>query len=1525
MRNILGLDLGPNSIGWAVISGRVKENIEVLEKILGAGSRIIPMDARSLSNFGQGVTESATAERTKFRSVRRMIARHALRRDRIHKVLYLMGFLPPHYSEFIDFIEHPGQFLNDAEPKLAWKKTETGTFEFLFMSSFKEMLAEFSLHHPELVNGAKKIPYDWTIYYLRKKALSLPVSKEELAWILLNFNRKRGYYQLGGEEETDAANKLKEFHSLKIRKVEATNDKKGNQTRYNVFFDNGWEYSLFSPVFPDWEGTCKNFIVTTDLKEGKPKKDKEGNVMRTFRIPDENDWLLVKKKTEKELEESGKTVGAYIYDALLKNPHQKVRGELINTIERKFYEKELQVILEKQQEYQPELHDKDLYGRCVDYLYPRNEAHRRRLANKDFIYLLVRDILFYQRPLKTKKSLIAECPFEYRVYKEKGELKKSPVKCIPKSHPLYQEFRLWKFIGDLRIYQREKMIDGKLRTDVDVTADWLKDEADYVALFDWLNGREMVTQDALLKTYFKVKKEKGAETLPFRWNYVEEKSYPCNKTHAALLVKLKKAGIAADFLTKEIEEELWHLLYSVTDERERRTALSNFTQRPTVKKRIAFAGKCYELDEKFVDTFVNFPLFEKEYGAYSAKAIKKLLALMRRGVYWQREAIDAETLKRIYNLVTGECDETIRERVRAKTMHLSDITDFRGLPEWLALYVIYDRYTESGTVKKWETPDDLDRYILTFKQHSLRNPVVERVVLETLRVVRDIWRKYGKIDEIRVELGREMKLSAEERKKRTNRIAENETANLRIKYLLREFKKPEYQIENVRPYSLRHQDLLRIYEEEAWNNADDSEQTKTAKDIFKRLNKVGTPDQPSGKEVLKYKLWLEQKYRSPYTGEIIPLAKLFTPAYQIEHIIPKERFYDDSFSNKVICESNVNNEKGISLGYEFIKKNKGRTVKLNYGEEVKLFTVSEYEEFVKRTYTGSRNKRKKEKLLMEEIPLSFGEKQMNDTRYISKLVRTLLSNIVREEGEQEVISKHVISCTGVITDRLKTDWGIKDVWNELILPRFERMGTLKVPDDYQFTAVRENSGKKIPAMPLELQRGFDKKRIDHRHHAMDAIVIACVTRNIVNYLNNMGANENEPGLRYDLKRSVCERKATDIPGKYECTIKKPWATFTQDTRNALKNMIISFKQNLRVLTTTTNYYQHYNEEGKKVYTKQVKGDNRVVRRPLHEETFYGKINLRETVTGKLSQVLDKPEQIKDTRLRKQVLNLYAAGYGKEQIMAYFKADRKSWKDKIEVYRCADEQPGQKAIYTASRKALDYSFTVEKIKKHVADSGIQKILCRHLENYGGDAKLAFSPEGIEAMNKGIRELNNGKFHQPIVKVRCHEKGGRFPVGITGNKWSKYVQAKQDTNLYFGVYESEERKRSYATIPLNVVVERLKLGYSPVPETDNRNAKLLFSLSPGDLVYVPTEDEVANGTIPEVIDPQRVYKMVSSSDSQCFFIPHTVAFPILKTTELGANNKAERAWSGEMVKEICIPLEVDKLGNVVRINKRNNASL
>ena len=171
MKKILGLDLGTNSIGWAVVNAEEiarNNNTKFLKpiSISSAGSRIIPMSADILSDFDKGNSISQTAERTKLRMARRLHERSILRRERILRILKTLGFLPAHFAEKIDDL---GKFTDESEPKLAWVKRSDGGLGFLFQEAFDEMLKDFALHQPQLVADGKKVPYDWTIYYLRKK------------------------------------------------------------------------------------------------------------------------------------------------------------------------------------------------------------------------------------------------------------------------------------------------------------------------------------------------------------------------------------------------------------------------------------------------------------------------------------------------------------------------------------------------------------------------------------------------------------------------------------------------------------------------------------------------------------------------------------------------------------------------------------------------------------------------------------------------------------------------------------------------------------------------------------------------------------------------------------------------------------------------------------------------------------------------------------------------------------------------------------------------------------------------------------------------------------------------------------------------------------------------------------------------------------------------------------------------------------------------------------------------------------
>ena len=194
-------------------------------------------------------------------------------------------------------------------------------------------------------------------------------------------------------------------------------------------------------------------------------------------------------------------------------------------------------------------------------------------------------------------------------------------------------------------------------------------------------------------------------------------------------------------------------------------------------------------------------------------------------------------------------------------------------------------------------------------------------------------------------------------------------------------------------------------------------------------------------------------------------------------------------------------------------------------------------------------------------------------------------------------------------------------------------------------------------------------------------------------------------------------------------------------------------------------------------------------------------------------------------------------------------------------------------------------------------------------------MAFSPEGIEDLNKNIREYNDGKDHQPITKVRVFEMGSKFQVGYSGNKKDKYVEAAKGTNLFFAVYEDEKGKRSYESVPLNIVIERQKQGLDVVDLKEEKD----FYLSPNDLVYLPSGDELENSNNIDFENlskqkKQNIYKVVSFSGNQLFFIRQDVAISVVNKAEFSTLNKMERAIDGMMIKETCLKLKIDRLGNI-----------
>ena len=330
---------------------------------------------------------------------------------------------------------------------------------------------------------------------------------------------------------------------------------------------------------------------------------------------------------------------------------------------------------------------------------------------------------------------------------------------------------------------------------------------------------------------------------------------------------------------------------------------------------------------------------------------------------------------------------------------------------------------------------------------------------------------------------------------------------------------------------------------------------------------------------------------------------------------------------------------------------------------------------------------------------------------------------------------------------------------------------------------------------------------------------------------------------------------------------------------------------------------------------------------MHKDTVSGLVLLRKKKEVSLSVALDNYNEIVDKDLKKEILSLVKLKYDKKLLTKFFKDRQNKWNDKdisrVEIYYWDNNN-------VASRVSLNTSFNEKRIAETITDTGIQKILLAHLKNYKNrfDEKgkeitpetLAFTPEGIDEMNKNIFELNNRKFHQPILKVRTYEpKGNKYNIGQTGNKKDKFVEAAKGTNLFFAIYQDEGEKKSYETISLNIVIERQKQGLGSVPETNEKGGTLLFQLSPNDIVYVPSEDEKENinridfGNLNKE-QIKNLYKIVSFTGTRLSAIPLNVATTIVNKVEFTQLNKIE--FTKE--KETCIKLKTNRLGDIITFN-------
>ncbi len=1271
MKKILGLDLGTTSIGWAYVNEA--ENSEEKSSILKLGVRVVPVSTDEESDFLKGKAMSINADRTLKRGARRNLDRFQQRREAL-----------------IDILRRNQIF--DKNTRIS-ENGKNSTF---------------------------------SLYRMRAKAAKEEVSLEELGRILLMINKKRGYKSSRKASNEDEGNAIDGMDIAK--KLSDTGQTPGqyvyqllkNRKKFTPDFYRSDLQDEFEKVWqvqsrhypeildPDFKkqiiGKGKRFTLgiflgkyTIYSAENTGKRDevklqaykwrseavvkqlsieKVASVLGEINnnISNSSGYLGAISDRSKELYFNNQTVGGYLYNQLEENNHARLKNQV-------FYRQ--------------------------DYLDEFNAIWNEQTKHHSVLSVGLRDkikdcIIFYQRRLKSQKHLISNCEFEKH------------HKVAPKSSPLFQEFKIWQILNNLRL--RNKRTREEIELEIEQKEN----------LFKELSISEKLSSAKILKLIVNSPKE-----FELNFNDIEG-----NRTNAALYKAWQKlmeyeetnvdfSKIGADdinerissfflehkidtslfFFNPEIEGDdydkqsilqLWHLLYSAED------------------------------DDKLVENLVGKFGFSKEqatviahvklqdgYGNLSSKAIRKVLPHLKDGLMYD-EACNRAGYNHSFSLTKEELQS-------------------RELKEKLDL----------------------------LPKNSLRNPVVEKILNQLVNVINTIIadKKLGKPDEIRIELARELKSNADERKRMTD---------------------------GINKATRDHEQYRKILQNDFG------------------ISKVTRND------IIRYKLFLELEsngFKTLYTNTYIPKEKLFSKEFDIEHIIPKARLFDDSFSNKTLSVRQVNIDKGNETALDFLK------VKLNDSD------FKQYLSRVEKMFDGGKGslrKAKYDKLLMEgeNIPDGFIDRDLRNSQYIARKAKRMLEDVVRE----------VNTTTGKITSRLRADWQLINLMKELNLPKYRALGMVDI--------INGKNGQ-----PEEQIQNWSKRN-DHRHHAMDALTVAFTNKAIVQYLNNLNARSDKSGSIYGIEQKYLFR---DKNNKLLFKSPIPIGQFRNDSKKHLEGILVSFKAKNKVVTRNRNKVKL---KGKNNYKELLV---LTPRGQLHKETVYGRVSrylTKEEKVGvgfnleKINMVASKLHR--DTlakRLQEYGGNPKNAFGGKNSLSKnpVFLDEMKTKRlpEKVKLVKNEDQ-------YTV-RKDIAPDLKLEK----VLDVGVKRILEKRLNEFDGDAKKAFSSlddnpvwlnkeKGIAIKRVTITGVNSVE--------ALHYKKDHFGEYIYDKNGQKQAVDFVSTgnNHHVAIYMDDKGNLQDEVVSFYEAVHRVNVGLPVINKTHEKGWEFLFTMKQNEYFVFPSKD-------------------------------------------------------------------------------------
>ena len=1367
MKKVLGLDLGTNSIGWALV--QIDENGKPFE-IEGMGSRIIPM-GRDKIDYEKGVTITKNADRRTKRSARRMGKRYKMRRNKLLFILSKLNMLPEQIQFKTDFPE----------------ATKIQDLELLPIA--KNTMQLDSLQH----------------YELREKALHEKIALQELGKIFYQYNRLRGYSGGGDDNDTkieiteDDENKKYEVRVQKfilkhVVKTDSTYTAKSGK-------DKGSKLPIYNVIVLDddeeIEGTTKLQTLSDKIGEEieleiRIKKTKKGDSI-AFALPQKTNWRKQMEETEHLLKTKNYYPCQLFAEDLRNNKWTKIRNRVIL---REQYKREFDAVWDEQAKYYPIL-DKcpdDVLNEIVNYIFPGPSNTQKELREfglrNGLKYIIKEQIIYYQRPLKPQSDLIGTCQFE----KEE--------KVIPITHPLFQEFRCWDQINRLYIRSKQQI--------------WNEKKGKFVLQYQ----NRYLTEEQKCSIYNRLQEQKqlGFKEVAKIVNLVDEKTEFLNGLHVNAKLSGCDTRIAITKILKgycepdtTLIQNIWESVYnnvhegSEYDESSKRVMSIINSLPETIGN-----GRRTELALKIAQNIK----FVRKYARLSKKAIENILPIMR-----PNPQVIPETVKKNFEDIrwlidTGEViDESIvQDYIIDFVKNNPQALKHGGIMYAFATSLVYGRHT-----KEEVKPQLKDYHDIKYIERNLRNPIVEQIVNETMQVVKSLWKQFHLHPnelEIRVELARDLKNSAQEREKIFRGQTKNRNINESIKERLIELKQ-EVNDRNI--------ELYKIWSRQ--ENAYDENGEPLSRPKYKDATN------PTKEEIEKMRLWEEQHYVSPYTLSPIPLSKLFSPdrLYDIDHIIPKSRYFDDSMANKVVCESNINEEKDNRTAWEYISQQ---------SSQYNILTPEHYLKHINQIFYGQ----KKKNLLAEKIPSSPVARQMKDTQYISIAVKDELAKIVGSE--------HVKTTTGGITDYLRSQWGLKKLFMELTEERFKQMELWNLNEDGapKVSWIKKGYDETTQKSVYEI-KGWTK-RFDHRHHAIDALVVALCNEKFIKRLND---------LNKFFQDELAKHKDA-IPVTDEESLEEAFFKLSKESRNKIMQEIESSRKFEAPFDNLVVEAKRYLEsmivsqkpKDKLSIKEDINGKRQLkIRAALHQETYYGKTDGRDTKTISISALKAKDiPQIIDTVLRNEI-----------------DAHRKNYESMKEAFTGEGLITfNETRFQTKNKSALKppvYKVKVWYSNKEKDTGSLQPL-------YGHSAKKTV---------------------------------------VTGDNYMFVVVEKDDKRVFdiASLFDSVALAKDYlkqGIIDIEVIKKNIcdDLCISNNSKV-SKAVRVLFYLQQNDLVYMPKEDdEILRFNESELKEwlldmnhrvdfAKRLYKVVKFTGKDCFFIPNNFAKEINLPKDLSEEERAE----------------------------------